>query len=151
MFRGCTSLTSAPSVLPATNLNQNCYGAMFRECTSLTSAPALPVITLAYACCSNMFYGCGSLTGEVVVPIANQASVPGEALQSMFQNCPNLTKVTLDFTRLQQVPTLGNANSVSVFGNTSDTRLEIRVPAALEASWKTATNWSTWSSHIVGV
>jgi hypothetical protein len=34
MFRGCTSLTTAPE-LPATTLASNCYHGMFQGCTSL--------------------------------------------------------------------------------------------------------------------
>lgn len=69
----------------------------------------------------------------------------------MCQDCPNVEKVILDFTRNTAVPQLYNANVVNVFYNTSDTRLEIRVPASLEASWKTASNWSTYANMIVGV
>ena len=54
MFKGCTSLTQAPS-LPATTLASNCYYSMFSGCTSLTQAPALPATTLANGCYSNMF------------------------------------------------------------------------------------------------
>ena len=36
MFRGCTSLTDAPT-LPATSLENYCYERMFQGCTSLTS------------------------------------------------------------------------------------------------------------------
>ena len=60
MFRGCTSLTSAPE-LPATTLAFYCYGYMFFGCTSLTSAPELPATTLTYSCYSSMFYGCSLL------------------------------------------------------------------------------------------
>ena len=61
MFRGCTSLTTAPE-LPATTLAQGgCYYAMFYGCTSLTTAPELPATTLEVACYSNMFNGCTSL------------------------------------------------------------------------------------------
>ena len=60
MFRGCTSLTTAPA-LPATTLTSQCYDSMFQACTSLTTAPVLPATTLETACYSGMFYGCTSL------------------------------------------------------------------------------------------
>lgn len=71
----------------------------------------------------------------------------------MFVGCDNLTKVVLDFSSLATVIPLRAASGVQVFGTTTatDTRLEIRVPAALEASWKTASNWSTYAARIVGV
>jgi hypothetical protein len=60
MFKGCTSLTTAPE-LPATILSNNSYAYMFQNCTSLTSAPVLPATTLKQACYSNMFKGCTNL------------------------------------------------------------------------------------------
>ena len=60
MFKGCTGLTTAPA-LPATTLANNCYYNMFQGCTGLTTAPELPATTLANGCYSNMFYGCTSL------------------------------------------------------------------------------------------
>jgi len=46
MFRGCTSLITAPE-LPATTLTNYGYQGMFGGCTSLTKAPDLPATTLA--------------------------------------------------------------------------------------------------------
>ena len=60
MFKGCTSLTTAPE-LPATTLATNCYEFMFYKCTSLTTAPELPATTLVGNCYYNMFKGCTSL------------------------------------------------------------------------------------------
>ena len=60
MFRGCTSLTSAPS-LPATALSDSCYGAMFYGCELLTTASELPATTLTEWCYAYMFLGCASL------------------------------------------------------------------------------------------
>jgi hypothetical protein len=61
MFYGCTSLTQAPSVLPATTLTGGCYSYMFQNCTSLTTVPELPATTLASYCYNNMFTGCSKL------------------------------------------------------------------------------------------
>ena len=60
MFQGCTALTTAPE-LPATKLADGCYGYMFANCTSLTTAPALPATTLISNCYSHMFSGCTKL------------------------------------------------------------------------------------------
>lgn len=60
MFKGCTSLTTAPE-LPATTLDEYCYRDMFKGCTSLTTAPELPATTLANQCYYQMFKGCSKL------------------------------------------------------------------------------------------
>lgn len=60
MFRGCTSLTTAPE-LPATTLADECYYHMFEDCSSLTTAPELPALTLVDSCYVNMFNRCTSL------------------------------------------------------------------------------------------
>ena len=41
MFNGCTSLTTAPSVLPATTLVYRCYNYMFNGCTKLNYIKAM--------------------------------------------------------------------------------------------------------------
>ena len=68
MFLACTSLTTAPSILPATTLTgyinssyDGCYANMFQGCTSLTTAPELPATTLTKSCYHYMFYGCTNL------------------------------------------------------------------------------------------
>lgn len=62
MFKGCTSLVTAPE-LPATTLDKACYHSMFRGCTKITKSPVLPVTDISsydnpYA---YMFNGCSSL------------------------------------------------------------------------------------------
>ena len=62
LFINCTGLTSAENlVLPATTLTAKCYQYMFKGCTSLTTAPALPVNILVDSCYYNMFNNCTSL------------------------------------------------------------------------------------------
>lgn len=61
-FKGDTNLVSAENlVLPATTLTNNCYSGMFRGCTSLTTAPVLPATSLEEACYNQMYRGCTSL------------------------------------------------------------------------------------------
>ena len=87
MFRGCTSLTTAPE-LPATTLAGECYLDMFQDCTSLTSAPTLPATTLYERCYRNMFRGCTSLTTAPVLPATTLAIY---CYSSMFNSCTSLT------------------------------------------------------------
>jgi hypothetical protein len=58
MFAGCSSLETAPSILPAMNLTQGCYGGMFKGCKKLSRAPILPATTLASQCYEGMFNDC---------------------------------------------------------------------------------------------
>ena len=88
MFRGCTSLTKAPS-LPATTLANYCYANMFYDCTNLTQAPSLPATTMAVSCYSNMFYGCTSLTQAPALPATTLAN---SCYYYMFNGCTSLTQ-----------------------------------------------------------
>ena len=87
MFRGCTSLTTAPS-LPATTLAFNCYYGMFNSCRSLTTAPSLPATTLANNCYYGMFSGCISLTTAPSLPAT---TLTDYCYNSMFNDCRSLT------------------------------------------------------------
>ena len=62
-----------------------------------------------------------------------------------FYNC--YCVAFYDFSNHTSIPTLANAN---VFSDIA-TDCQIRVPASLVDTWKAATNWSTYASHIVGV
>ena len=86
MFRGCTSLVNAPK-LPVTTLANSCYHYMFNGCTSLTDAPALPATTLVYNCYYNMFGDCTSLTDAPALPATTLAK---NCYQWMFYNCTSL-------------------------------------------------------------
>ena len=88
MFSGCTSLTTAPSVLPATTLATYCYYSMFRDCTSLTTAPQLPAMTLAESCYCEMFRGCTSLTSAPQLPAT---TLTDWCYYLMFRDCTSLT------------------------------------------------------------
>ena len=87
MFSGCTSLKSAPKVLPATTLVYDCYEYMFNECSSLTSAPKLPATTLAHNCYGYMFFGCTSLTSAPELPAT---TLVYNCYNSMFEGCTSL-------------------------------------------------------------
>ena len=99
MFKGCTSLISAPE-LPATTLSKSCYSYMFDGCTALTQAPALPATTLAIYCYSSMFYGCTALTQAPALPATTLAS---DCYGSMFDGCTDLTQApALPATKLSK-------------------------------------------------
>ena len=95
MFRGCTSLTAAPS-LPATTLANNCYNSMFQGCTSLTTVPSLPATTLANNCYNSMFYLCTKIklsttasetyTKSYRIPQNGTGTTASGALVYMFGN-----------------------------------------------------------------
>ena len=88
MFQGCTSLTTAPE-LPATTLTNDCYSFMFRDCTSLTEAPTvLPATTLANYCYQGMFWGCTKLS---TAPELSATTLASYCYYSMFYGCTSLT------------------------------------------------------------
>lgn len=88
MFKGCTSLTTAPE-LPATTLAEFCYYYMFSGCKSLTTAPnILPATSLARDCYKYMFYGCSSLTTAPKLPAT---TLGDNCYYSMFRDCTSLT------------------------------------------------------------
>ena len=63
MFQGCTSLSTVPKdLLPAMDLERECYEGMFAYCSNLTAAPDLPASTLATKCYAEMFKGCSKLS-----------------------------------------------------------------------------------------
>ena len=94
MFSGCTSLTTAPA-LPATTLADRCYANMFHSCTSLVNAPALPATTLAVNCYFSMFYGCSSLVNAPTLPARRLVS---SCYNTMFSGCTNLKYIKAMFT-----------------------------------------------------
>ena len=71
MFKGCTSLTTAPE-LKAEELAGYCYTETFSGCTALTRAPELKAEILADFCYYDMFSGCTTL--ESVTMLATGVS-----------------------------------------------------------------------------
>lgn len=87
MFNGCTNITTAPPILPATTLSNYCYDGMFAG-TGLTTAPTLPATTLAKYCYNSMFQNCSALTSA---PELNATTLYEGCYSSMFKNCTALT------------------------------------------------------------
>ena len=116
MFRGCTSLTTAPE-LPATTLVGGCYQSMFEGCSSLATAPSLPAITLASDCYRSMFYGCTSLTTAPALPAT---TLRQECYKSMFQGCTGLkisSTQTGEYTIAWRIPSTGKIKSTATQWN----------------------------------
>ena len=89
MFKNCSSLVNAPTILPATTHYQ-CYTYMFSGCTSLTTAPALPATTLEYDCYCRMFEGCTSLTTAPELPAT---TLKEGCYNGMFYGCTKLNTI----------------------------------------------------------
>ena len=66
MFKGCTSLTTAP-VLPATYLKLYCYESMFNGCTSLNSVTCLATNITQSNCTKNWLNNVAA-TGTFITP-----------------------------------------------------------------------------------
>lgn len=61
-FLNCTGLADASNlILPATTLKNTCYYRMFKGCTSLTTAPELPAPQILDNSYKEMFSGCSAL------------------------------------------------------------------------------------------
>lgn len=92
MFRGCSSLTTAPE-LPATKLEnaRSCYHYMFYGCTSLITVPELPATVLDQHCYHYMFFGCTSLTTAQKILPATKLTYADFCYENMFERCTSLT------------------------------------------------------------
>jgi len=86
MFKGCTSLVSAPN-LPAIETMVYSYESMFEGCTSLTSAPVISAENMAKRCCQFMFSGCTSLKTAPSLPSTNLSE---DCYNGMFNSCKSL-------------------------------------------------------------
>ena len=131
-FGYCYSLASIAIPDRVTSIRQ--YA--FNNCYSLSSI-AIPDRVTSIG--DSALYNCRSLAS---ITIPNSITSIG---QYAFRNCHGVA--FYDFTAYTTVPTLAYTNT---FTNIP-ADCQIRVPAALVAAWKSATNWSTYSSHIVGV
>lgn len=89
MFYNCDSLTSTPE-LPATVLSNNCYESMFESCNNITSVSKLPAIKLVYSCYQAMFKGCTSL---ITAPDLPAIDLYDYCYCVMFYNCTHLNYI----------------------------------------------------------
>ena len=113
MFKGCTSLTTAPE-LPATTLEYSCYNYMFAGCKSLATAPELPATILAGYCYTGMFNGCTSLTTAPELPAT---ILINNCYNYMFNGCSKLNYIKMLATGTSVLSCLSNwVNGVSSTG-----------------------------------
>ena len=131
-FRGCNSLASITIPDGVTSVGDYAL----RSCVSLAS------ITIPDGVTSIGTYAFGFCYSLASITIPDSVTSVGD---SAFRSCVSLA--FYDFTACTTVPTLANTNAFT--GIAAD--CQIRVPAALVNAWKTATNWSTYADHIVGV
>lgn len=136
MFYYCSSLTTAP-VLNATTLANYCYQYMFYGCTNLTTAPELPAATLAINCYANMFSSCASLT---TAPILSATTLASNCYRAMFNGCSSLSAVTCLAT--SGIDTNNSANTANWLVNTATNGTFTR---AANASWYCGAIPSTWT------
>ena len=110
-------------------------GSVFHGCAGLKSIRLPQNLTVLDA---NLLYQCSSLTYVKIPPKIKQ--IFGSALR-----CANC--LIFDFSDVEQVPTLSHTNA---FLEILD-EAKIFVPAHLYDEWVVATNWATYSDHIVAV
>lgn len=61
-FYGCSNMTDAPAILPATEMNSYCYRQMFAGCSKLKKSPEIMATSVGSTrAFSEMFSGCTSL------------------------------------------------------------------------------------------
>ena len=133
-FYNCSklALTSLPTSIKSTIISPS----TFYGCTSLALTSLPRGITEIG---TSAFYGCTSLT---VMDLTQNVNMIRDRV---FYKCSSLT--TLILRRTTSVTTLYNSNA---FTNTpiADGTGYIYVPSTLLASYKTATNWSTYSAQF---
>ena len=94
MFENCKNLVECPE-LPATVLKDYCYSYMFSSCTGLTKTGKTLWTNTANRCCEYMFKGCTGLTDVSDTIFSNNVNLTSECYYGMFENCTNITSVTI--------------------------------------------------------
>ena len=132
VFYSCYSLPSITMPNGVTSIASNA----FRYCYALKSITIPDSVTSIgdYA-----FGYCYSLT-SITIPDGVTSIASSE-----FYNCYSVA--FYDFSNYTSVPQLASTNAFTKI----PADCQIRVPASLVDAWKTATNWSTYADHIVGV
>ena len=128
-FYGCsalTSLTLPPGITGSIGTNA------FRSCSALTTLTLPPGITGSIG--SSAFRSCSALTTLTLPP-----GMTGNIGTDAFNGCTSLTSLVI------QSPTMMTLANVSAF---SGTTCNIYVPDSLVATYKAATNWSTFAARI---
>jgi len=87
IFEGCTSLITAPEVLPAPTIPMGVYNNMFKNCTNLINPPKILASWAALNSCVSMFENCTSL---VTAPKLNATEIGDGCYKAMFKGCTSL-------------------------------------------------------------
>lgn len=130
-FSYCYSLASASIPSGVTSIGTN----VFSTCQTLTSVTIPSGVT---SIGNSLFNGCISLASSVVIP-SGVTSIGTYA----FSNCCGVAEYHFEPTT---PPTLSNTNAFT--GIQSD--CIIYVPSSKLNDYKTAENWSTYASYMVG-
>lgn len=146
-------------------------GNAFYMCESLESIGTATITSFGSG--TNNFAYCNNLSevGTLAIPSNSDNSNRPTIGQYCFAECKSLHRLVVapddssnsllinnnaffqsgidvfDFTACTKVPELANQNA---FSNTPSDK-KILVPASLESTWKTATNWTSVASNIIGV
>ena len=131
-FNNCSSLASITIPDGVTSIEVSAFG----SCYSLASITIPDGVTSIKASAFDSCYSLASIT----IP-DGVTSIEEYAFYSCFG------AAFYDFTACTTVPTLASTDAFPEIPSDC----QIRVPAALVDAWKTATNWSTYADHIVGV
>ena len=136
-FNGCSRLTTV-SFPVCTNIGSS----VFQYCSSLTTV-SFPVCTNID---NNAFYQCSRLT---TVSFPKVTNIGGNA----FCYCVNLKSLYLTGSSICTLATSYAFSSTPIGGYSTSAGAygTIYVPASLLASYKTATNWTYFSSRMVGI
>lgn len=94
MFYNCKNLVECPE-LSATDLKDYCYSYMFSGCTKITKTGQTSWTNTANRCCEYMFFGCTGLTSISDTIFSNNVNLTSECYWGMFQDCTNISSVTI--------------------------------------------------------
>ena len=158
-FYGCNSLEIV-NFPKCEVINISCFGycndlttAIFPKCTEIWSSAftgCSNLVTISFPLCSRIrtsaFYGCTNLA-TVSFPKGN--SIAGYA----FNNCYNLKSLYLMGSSVCELKNSNAFTSTPIGGYSASAKTygSIYVPASLLTSYKTATNWTYFSSRFVGI
>ena len=94
MFQNCTALVNASGIVATQTTNWKGYVCtnMYRGCTALTSTPSITFGSFASgtAHCQNMFYNCTSLVSTPNIHL-NATTVYQQTYKNMYRGCTKLT------------------------------------------------------------
>lgn len=153
-FYNCTSLTDL--YLPKLISNEN---EAFRDCDALVSISLPECTSLKGAFCycgvlknvsvpklqqmdNNVFYNCVSLE-TLELP----ATFTKILRTNTFNGCTALTKLVLQYAGVVSLASTTSFTNTPIANGTG----YIYVPDSLVATYKTATNWSTYANQIKGI